>query len=84
MALAVTGILKAVWLANNLPSANDKSSALPYMFVAGIAPLAVAITAWSVRRSPCSLTNKVIRVASVGLLVGLLPWLLLMMTGIAD
>jgi hypothetical protein len=84
VALLATGILKVAWLVNNLPSPNGHSSPLPYVFVAAIAPVAVGITALSVRRSPLSLTNKVIRVSTVGLLVGFLPWLILMMTGIAD
>lgn len=84
VALVTTGILKAAWLVNNLPSTNDHSSPLPYPFVAAIAPMAVLIAAFSVRRSSLSLTNKVIRIATIGLLAGFLPWLFLTMTGIAD
>ncbi len=84
VALVVTGILKAAWLVNNLPSTSDRSSPLPYPFVAAIAPMAVLIAAFSMRRSPLSLTHKVIRVATIGLLAGSLPWLFLTMTGIAD
>jgi hypothetical protein len=84
LALVATGILKAAWLVNNLPSTNDHSSPLPYPFVAAVAPTAVLITAYSVRRSSFSLTNRVIRVATIGLLAGFLPWLFLTMTGIAD
>jgi hypothetical protein len=84
VAIVTSGILKAVWLVNNLPSTNDHSSPLPYPFVAAIAPLTVLITALSVRKPPLSLTKKVIRVATIGLLAGFLPWLLLTMTGIAD
>jgi len=84
VALVTIGILKTAWLVNNLPSTNDRSSPLPYPFVAAIAPMAVLIAAFSVRRSSISLTHKVIRVATVGLLAGFLPWLFLMMTGIAD
>ena len=84
MALVTSGITKAAWLVNNLPTRNDPSSPLPYPFVAAIAPLAVLIATILVRRSSLSLTNKVIRVATIGLLAGFLPWLFLTMTGIAD
>jgi hypothetical protein len=84
VALVTTGVLKAAWLVNNLPSTNDHSSPLPYPFVAAIAPLAVLIAAFSVRRSSLSLTHKVTRVATIGLVAGFLPWLFLTMTGIAD
>jgi len=84
VAILVSGVLKAVWLVNNLPSPNDHSSPLPFELVAAVAPLVVVITALSVRRSTLSPTNKVIRVSTLGLLVGFLPWLFLMMTGIAD
>ncbi len=83
-AILASGVLKAVWLANNLPSPNDRSSPLPFELVAAVAPLAVVITSLSVRRSPLPLTNKVIRVSTLGLLIGFLPWLFLMITGIAD
>ena len=84
VALVATGMLKAAWLASNLPSKNDHSSPWPYLFVVAVAPLAVLIAAFAVRRSSLPLSKKFIRVAATGLLVGLLPWLFLMMTGIAD
>jgi len=84
LALMTTGILKAELLVNNLPSLNDHSSPWPYPFVAAIAPMAVLIAAFSVRRSSLALTNKVIRVATIGLLAGFLPCLFLMVKGIAD
>lgn len=84
VAIVTTSSVKAAWLVNNLPSPNDHSSPLPYPFVAAVAPLAVLIASFSVRRSSLSLTNKVIRVATIGLLAGFLPWLFLVMTGVAD
>ena len=84
VAVVTTGALKAAWLVNNLPSMNDHGSPLPYPFVAALAPMTVLIATFSLRGSSLSLTKKVIRVATIGLLVGFLPWLLLMMTGIAD
>ena len=84
VAIMTTGGLKAAWLVNNLPSPNDHSSPLLYPFVAAVAPLAVLIAAFSVRGSSLSLTTKVARVATIGVLAGILPWLFLVMTGIAD
>jgi hypothetical protein len=80
----VTGTMKMIWLVDNLPSANAKYPGLPYVFVAAVCPLAVAVTALVVRRSPTPLASKIIRVTSVGLLVGFVPWFILMITGIAD
>ena len=84
VAMMTTGALKGAWLVSNLPSPNDHGSPLPYPFIAAVTPMAVLIAAFSVRKSSLSLTNKIIRIATIGVLVGFLPWLFLAMTGIAD
>jgi hypothetical protein len=80
-----TGTLKAAWLAADLPSAHDQGSGLPYLLMASLAPLAMTITAGRVSQWPAwAMSDKVVRIEVVGLAVGFLPWIVLMMTGIAD
>ncbi len=73
-----------IWLIDNLPSHHDNVYGLPYLFIGAICPVTVAITAFCVRKARVPLTNRVVRVAAVGLLVGFLPWLILMLSGVAD
>jgi hypothetical protein len=80
----ITGTVKMIWLLNNLPSQNENVYGLPYLFIGAICPVTVVITTFFVRNSRVPLANKAVRVASVGLLVGFVPWLILMLSGIAD
>lgn len=81
--ILVTGMLKAAWLAANLPSPHDRSSGLPYVLLASLAPIAIAVAAIIQRNAPLETPRKVVRVEVVGIAVGFLPWVLLMITGIA-
>lgn len=82
--VVLTGTLKAAWLAANLPSSHDRSSGVPYVLLASLAPISMTITAVILRTAPLPVGRKLVRIEVVGLAVGFLPWIVLMITGIAD
>jgi hypothetical protein len=75
--MLVTGFLKAVWLAS-----QSHDSRFFSLLVAAVGPIALGITALVLRNSERSQVEKVVRITSVGLLVALLPWVILMISGV--
>jgi len=75
--MLVTGSLKAVWLAS-----QARDSRLFSLLVAAIGPIALGIAALVLRNSGRSQVEKVVRIASIGLFVAFLPWVLLMISGV--
>ena len=78
VAVLVTGILKAVWLAS-----QPHDSVLVPLLVAAVGPIALGIAAVVLRNSERSQVEKVVRITSIGLFVAFLPWVLLMISGVA-
>jgi hypothetical protein len=77
VAVLVTGILKAVWLA----SQPHDSRFFP-LLLAAVGPGALAIAVLVLRDSGRSQVNRVVRISSIGILVASLPWVLLMISGV--
>ena len=78
VAVLVTGILKAVWLAS-----QPHDSVLFSLLVAAVGPIAVGIAALVLLNSDRLQVEKVVRITSIGLFVAFLPWVLLMISGVA-
>ena len=86
----VTGVLKALWLHHALtddtvnPSLDDPSAARFYLVLGLAVPVVIAVFALLVGRSGRSRAHKVLLVAKVGCLVAVLPWAVLMVSGVAS
>ncbi len=86
----VTGLLKALWLHHALtddtlnPHFNDPSAARFYLWLGIAVPVVVAVSALLVGRSGRSRTGKVLLVGKIGCVVAVLPWVVLMVSGVAS
>jgi len=86
----VTGVLKALWLHHALtddtlnPSLNDPSAARFSLWLGIAVPVVIAVLALLVGRSARSRADKVLLVGKVGCLVAVLPWVVLMVSGVAS
>jgi len=86
----VTGLLKALWLHHALtddtlnPHFNDPSAARFYLWLGVAAPVVVAVSTLLVARSARTRAGKVLLVAKIGCVVTVLPWVVLMASGVAS
>ena len=87
--LLITGVAKGLWLHHALthyvvnPSWNSPSQARMFLGVCLIGPVGVLVTALLVGRSSRAWPDKVSLIARIGLLLAVLPWLFLMVSGVS-
>jgi len=86
----VTGLLKALWLHHALtddtlnPHFNDPSAARFYLWLGMAVPVVVSVSALLVARSARTRAGKVLLVGKIGCVVAVLPWVVLMVSGVAS
>ena len=87
--LLVTGLLKALWINHAMtdntvnPGWDNPSQARLFLGLGLVGPIAVLITYLLVSRPSRSRVDRLLLAGKVGCLVVVLPWLMLMMSGVS-
>jgi hypothetical protein len=88
--LLVTGVWKGWWLNQALThypvfdrGMNDPAAGRFFLLLSLALPVVVVVIAVIVSRSSAPLIEKLRKIGAIGCLVAVIPWLLLMVTGVA-